>query len=94
MSDINCIPDKKGVPMCGADAEYGVRCKCFDSGECEESQCFTGTDDDDIICYPAMVRIVAVAEKVLDWYDSPVNNQSGRTLTDAMNELREALSHE
>ncbi len=88
MTDIKSTPDKNGVPMC-----EGEGCATYASGECESFPCFTGVDDDDIICYLKMVQIVKAAEGML----IPAGNAIPSDCDEmelALNALLEALSHE
>jgi len=58
---INWIPDENGVPKCGV--QIGLRCP---RGEACPEECNMGDDDGMCFdgCYPQMVKIVAVLNKV------------------------------
>ena len=91
MSDINCIPDKNGVPFCNKDEE----CPRIISGECEGIW--------DGMCYLKMVRIVAALQRFADIAEIHGDHalsilrddgKKVRLKRELWNEATEALSHE
>ncbi len=57
MSDINWVPDKKGMPMCGGTKQ----CEFEPCSDCHEFYCIETAQT---LCYPQMVKLVESVQRI------------------------------